>query len=331
MLLIELSGEAPDIGIEEARALASAYGSQFSETELDGRALVAETDAPIDRLKDRLALSWSVSDHRASCEIKDVIKSGKGMELPGDTFKVTVKRLGSNVSPDVGIGITTEMGAVLSQDNKVDLESPDVEVLVLLGKRAHIGVLMANIDRSQYEVRKSENRPFSHPISLHPKFTRAMVNLTGLKEGQTLLDPFCGTGGVLLEAGLAGMRTFGSDIDDRMIEGTRENLNHFGVKDYELRQCDISEIASTFPRVDAIATDPPYGRSASTAKESIVSLYDRAFAAFAAMLDSGGRLVIVLPSKEHAELGRYLFDLKGSHTVRVHRSLTRHFFVFEKT
>lgn len=41
---------------------------------------------------------------------------------------------------------------------------------------------------------------------------------------KTILDPFCGTGVVLQEAGLMGYRTTGSDVEPRMIEYTSANL-----------------------------------------------------------------------------------------------------------
>jgi tRNA (guanine10-N2)-dimethyltransferase len=39
-----------------------------------------------------------------------------------------------------------------------------------------------------------------------------------------LLDPFCGTGVILQEAALMGFRVYGTDIEPRMIDYTRENL-----------------------------------------------------------------------------------------------------------
>ena len=40
----------------------------------------------------------------------------------------------------------------------------------------------------------------NHPNELDWKLARVMLNLIGLKEGQTVCDPFCGTGTTLLEA-----------------------------------------------------------------------------------------------------------------------------------
>jgi tRNA (guanine10-N2)-dimethyltransferase len=328
--LLELTGDAPDIAVEEVRSLCLAYGKSFSMIERDDRVLVFDTDAPIEALKKRLALTWSIKSFHLSCAIGEAVSAVADIELAAKTFRVSVRRLGGVLEPEDTVRLTRDAGATLSGKYIVDLDNAEAEVRIYLGQRCHVGVLIQDIERSGFEERKSEVRPFSKPISLHPKFTRALVNLTGVKENQTLLDPFCGTGGILLEAGLMGMNIAGSDIDDEMIAGTGENLEHFGVDIFHLMLCDISKIKSHFGQVDAIATDPPYGRSASTAKESIEALYKRSFKSFAEVLKPGGRLAIVLPSKKHVKLGTNHFTLLAECPVRVHKSLTRHFCVFRK-
>jgi tRNA (guanine10-N2)-dimethyltransferase len=44
---------------------------------------------------------------------------------------------------------------------------------------------------------------------------------------QVLLDPFCGTGVILIEAALMGYKTYGTDLEPRMIEFTTANLEWF--------------------------------------------------------------------------------------------------------
>ncbi|HET8991758.1 MAG TPA: hypothetical protein VFN31_01855, partial [Candidatus Saccharimonadales bacterium] len=47
---------------------------------------------------------------------------------------------------------------------------------------------------------------------------------------QVILDTFCGTGVVLQEAILMGYKTYGSDIDERMVEYSRFNINEWLLK-----------------------------------------------------------------------------------------------------
>ena len=43
-----------------------------------------------------------------------------------------------------------------------------------------------------------------------------------------MVDPFCGTGGIAIEAALQNIRALASDLDSRMVEGTKENLKWLG-------------------------------------------------------------------------------------------------------
>ncbi|MCK4365573.1 MAG: DNA modification methylase, partial [Thermoplasmatales archaeon] len=96
-----------------------------------------------------------------------------------------------------------ELADVYTKDRDVILENPDNEIRGLItDSKVYVGLKTAEINRSQFEERKIQHRPFFSPISLHPKLARALVNLSSIKKDETLLDPFCGTGGILLEAGL---------------------------------------------------------------------------------------------------------------------------------
>jgi tRNA G10 N-methylase Trm11 len=59
---------------------------------------------------------------------------------------------------------------------------------------------------------------------LPPKLAQIMLNLAGVTPGQRVLDPFCGTGVVLQEAALRGCTVYGTDLQERMVDFTRDNL-----------------------------------------------------------------------------------------------------------
>jgi len=51
-----------------------------------------------------------------------------------------------------------------------------------------------------------------------------MINLSGAQSGSYLWDPFCGTGTVLQEATLLSINAYGSDLSDKMVDYTSENM-----------------------------------------------------------------------------------------------------------
>jgi tRNA G10 N-methylase Trm11 len=69
---------------------------------------------------------------------------------------------------------------------------------------------------------------------LPPKLAQIMVNLTAGNDNEVdkdnppmILDPFCGTGVVLQEALLMGYKAYGTDIDERMVNYSRTNINEW--------------------------------------------------------------------------------------------------------
>lgn len=59
---------------------------------------------------------------------------------------------------------------------------------------------------------------------LPPKLAQIMLNLAKVGPDNIVLDPFCGTGGVLMEAALKGSKLIGSDLNPEMVLYTKENL-----------------------------------------------------------------------------------------------------------
>jgi tRNA G10 N-methylase Trm11 len=84
---------------------------------------------------------------------------------------------------------------------------------------------------------------------------------------------------------------------------------------------DIDAAADSFPKMDVVLTDLPYGRSASTRKEGVAPLYARAVPAMHACMKEGGRFGIVAP----IVMDLAPFSLEEVHAQRVHKSLTRYY------
>ncbi|MFQ5552499.1 MAG: TRM11 family SAM-dependent methyltransferase, partial [Thermoplasmata archaeon] len=247
------------------------------------------------------------------------------LDFEGKSFRFRVAD-----SPDGSShGLEAELGGALTATGRVDLDDPDVDLRLVQGRQAFLYAVSAQVDRSNFDARAARNRPFQRPVVLHPRFARALVNLTGVATGETLLDPFCGTGGILMEAFLVGAKPIGADLRKDVIEGCRRNLNHFGME-ASLHLSDAGEVAKEVGRVDAIATDPPYGRGATTQGEDLHVLLQRALNAFKDILRPGGPLAIVLPEHAFIDLARRHFILQEWHKVRIHRSLDRYFCLFRR-
>lgn len=325
----ELSGEHPSLPIAEALWCCHAECGPISVLDRGpGYLIVSMPDEAVRPIGERIALTHRIGEHLLSCDPKEAVRAAAGIELPEGTVAVRVRRQGTNFQEVDCNRLAADIGRVLARGRKVDLFEPEVEVRVILSDRAHLYINRYEVDRSGFEARKVAERPFFSPISLHPRYARALVNLTGVKRGQRLLDPFCGTGGILIEAASIGVKAVGSDISPEMVEGCKENMRHFGLEWDELTEADVGAIDEVFDDITVVATDPPYGRSASTRREPIDDLYSRAIPAISRTLRPGGGAGIVLPRpcpQRHDGL-----ELRGSFEQRVHRSLTRHYCLFTR-
>jgi len=102
-------------------------------------------------------------------------------------------------------------------------------LLVRDGNATWLAQTVAVQDINAY-ARRDQNRPKrdARVGMLPPKLAQTIVNLAAgtlpATEDNVVLDPFCGTGVVLQEALLMGYGAYGTDIEPRMIDYSRENL-----------------------------------------------------------------------------------------------------------
>jgi len=329
--IFELSGEHESIPKAEVIACLEAQDADY-EIEFEDKGILVVGGEKIDifELQKRLALTHGIDVKYLIRQINELSNREQELEIGEGTFAVRARRIQSQHQELNIKELEKQIADMVKKDNVVDLENHEIEIRVIVSDRCYIGKNLVKIDRSAFEERKVANRPYFSPVSLHPRLARALVNLSRVKLGQTLLDPFCGTGGILIEASFIGAHPIGSDVDSRMVTGCRQNLENLGMGEIHLFEADISDVRNNVEHVDAIATDPPYGKAATTKREELSSLYQRTFETFSELLVKGGYAAVVLPDEESKELGEEHLVLKESYAMKVHRSLTRHFCVFRK-
>jgi tRNA (guanine10-N2)-dimethyltransferase len=328
-LMVELSGEHPTLPRAELAAVLDVAGGRILET--DG--VVATVEAPDAAfLASRLALAHTVSEHWWSGPLDALVPALAGRDLAGASFRVRARRVEGARADAPAASIERELGAAL-KGARVDLDAPDVDVRVLVTEgSAHAGRLVADVDRGAFDTRHVKHRAHFAPVSLHPRYARTLVNLARVKASERVADPFVGTGGLVIEAGLVGAAVLASDLDPRMVAGTRETLARFGVRHAVVETRDVGELPEMAAPagVDVVLSDPPYGRSSTTNRESMDDLYERFFASAHEALRPGGRLAVIFPSEALRARAAKRFQPIEAHDQKVHRSMTRHWGVFAR-
>lgn len=274
-----------------------------------GCALLAEsekTPASIIRAIDDLDLNEVVKPHLSfAVRVKGVKGHSKGIDV-------------SRLESEIGRQIKERVKWA-----RVNLENPDILFYTIItNDRALLCLNIAQAEEKGFSVRRPGFRPFFHPSSMHPRLARTMVNLSGAKVGSRFLDPFCGSGGILIEAGIVGCDMIGIDLDPQMAEGSKTNLQALGLNTNNICIGDARHIPVR--EADALATDPPYGRSSSTKGRETCALVREFLGEATLLLRPGSKVCLSIPSTVDTDafVSEGLKALE-THLVRVHRSLTR--------
>ena len=337
-LLFLLKGDHETLPRAEVEAILEAEG--FSYQVRPGAPQVFRCLAPIDaayRVAERAYYLRACVEElfTAPDDPSTILSSLSDLELSlqaGGRFWVRLRRVrGGGKDVDIDSLRREMLTLIESRTGAVpDLARPRVVYLgVFSGGSFYFGRVLA-WGRGGLEERRAKNRPFFHPSTLQPKLAGCMVNLTRIRPGEPLLDPFCGAGAILMEASILGCIPIGVDISSRMIAGSRLNLEYFCHPPYHLSIGDARRLP--LRDVGAIATDPPYGRAASTSGVELQSLYADFLNSAYDVLRPGGYLCIAGPDT----LGVTYMGLESgfihveSHLMRVHGSLTREIAVFRR-
>ncbi|MEM4259983.1 MAG: methyltransferase domain-containing protein [Candidatus Woesearchaeota archaeon] len=152
------------------------------------------------------------------------------------------------------------------KSSRVCLDSPNTKIeFYKINSNVYCCKLLYE-NNERYENRLSHKLPNISPTSMHPRLARAMVNIANEDE---ITDPFCGIGGILLEASLCKIKVVGYDIDKIQLDKAKENLDYYKIKNYKLIHADATKLRT---KTKAIVTDPPYGKNSKTT-EIPVNLY----------------------------------------------------------
>ncbi|HTY90012.1 MAG TPA: THUMP domain-containing protein [Methanocella sp.] len=334
-LVFELSGEHATLPKSEVIGCIEAYGYAYAVTGSYDQALVVDTDADVNILARRLALSHHILELIFECradkdEIKKEAEKADIRLGPGETFLVRVRKVREYGSVDSSF--ERELGAVLwHRGHKVDLNRPDAEYRAIITEdKCIFGRLVASPDRGQYEERAPLKKPFFLPGVLMPRISRAIVNMARIRSGY-LLDPMSGTGGILVEGELIGddIHVVGCDIQKKMAYGTRWNLRHYG-KNYDVIRQDSPNMAIKGDSIDAMVTDFPYGQSTPIMGASLEDFHKGALKEMYRVLKPGRYAVVVYREPMEKLLKEAGFNVIETHEQYIHRSLTRHISLVRK-
>lgn len=167
---------------------------------------------------------------------------------------------------------------------------------------------------------RGANRQFAK-AALRPTVAHALVWVSGPREGEVFLDPFCGSGTILCERAAYPYQSLtGGDIDEAAVAAARENLRGINAP-AQVFNGSIESLHMANASVDSLVTNPPWGGQIKT--EDARALYGVLMCRAAAWLKPKGKMTVLTPLVEIlTDAARSVsFTAEIKYTVSLHGTL----------
>ncbi|MGM0715696.1 MAG: methyltransferase domain-containing protein [Halobacteriota archaeon] len=261
---MELAGDSDPFAVREAESRCSAV-----EPIAPGLATARGVDRP-----DALAYTRRICRLVGTCdpEIETAVAVLRAAAIdPTGSVAVRARDVRGLTGIDTQ-AVERRLGSVLvDRGFSVDLDDPDRTLLAFFSEDvAALGWLETETVRD-FSTRKPTDKPFFQPGSMDSMDARALSNICGAGPGKRILDPMCGTGGILVEAGLVGATVVGVDAQEKMVRGARRNFDEYLDRGTVVRG-DATRLPFAGGSFDGAVFDAPYGRQSRIEGESLERL-----------------------------------------------------------
>ena len=195
-----------------------------------------------------------------------------------ENTKLNISKLGLSMKKElqsVGMkprlvkGNEDNINAASIKHNK--LASSGYEFLIVASSSGvHLARTIAAQDVDNYSKRDYDKPCRDSKVGmLPPKLSQMLINLTRPDSDTRIVDPFCGSGSLLIEASLMGLSAEGSDMSKKMIECTKANVEWFYSEYPKSTPISVSDAADAtlreYPKSKyAVATEGYLGENFSS-------------------------------------------------------------------
>lgn len=303
-LLFELDKDIPSLSLSEALAV-----SHAAEHKIDENILTLETsDLKPETLVDRLSLTRTVYQYLFTTTRKNI---GTAIQEYKWSVQEPIKVETRNATDDERKQVITATCNALNTP-KVSMKNPMTTIMyIYTKKKVHCGIFIG--EPIQDTSRAMSKLPAPHPSAMKPRIVKALINIA--QPTTSILDPFCGAGGFLVEASTLGIPVEGWDIDRGMLWRAKTNTKTY--KNVTIKDKD----ARTLTTADVIIADLPYGKN--TRQQNMKKLYTEFFRVLKKA--TYNKAILVLPKHAHPVTlaKKERLNILRHHEMYIHGSLTR--------
>ncbi len=214
--------------------------------------------------------------------------------LKNKIYRIDCKRLGKHDFKSVDV--SKEIANILIKKgyDKVSFKNPEVIIYIFINdKKGYIGIDVSG------DISKREYRIFINPKSIKGNIAYALVRESCYNKNKTLVDPFCLSGEIVIEAALfankkSKLKIYGYDIQRNVIAAKKNSKIANVDKLITFADYDISWLNKRHKKnsVDIIATKL-LESSKHKRKEQIENIYTEFFNKCNDILKPKGKIVLI--------------------------------------
>ena len=303
-----VSKEYPELAVDEVVTIAKMY-DRFSKIKTIANLIIVQSKTPWEKIARRATFVKTAG--QIERKMSGVFLDEKNYTLLFGAKSFMCKAINLSQKTIDGAGIEHSLGNVVITfcNAKVSLDDPDVTIYLIFTDTENF---FGFATRFEPQKRPKKLTKFHHELDW--KLTRAMINLARINDGETVCDPFCGTGSTLLEAESMGLKSIGIDFDEKMCKISKDNLKENNFKSEVINQ-NYDHMLQVKDGFDGIVTDLPYG-TASKVSEPPQKLMKN----FVSKIPQGKKFAIMCKKGLDANLK---IKLTKKYEIYRHKSLTR--------
>jgi len=209
-----------------------------------------------------------------------------------ETFRVTSQRYGNHEFTSIDMQKIGGEVFLEKYKKKVSLKNFDLNIRFdLIGNFGYVGIQLTKVS-----LYKRFKKVFHHTAAIKATLAYGMIRLANIKDGESFLDPMCGSGTIALEAASLyknRIKIFAGDINEDYVEKAKENAKVNGLEEFiEFKPMDATKLEEYFTNIDKIVTNPPYGVKIAKRKD-LKGFYWKFLESVSKVLSKEGRAVII--------------------------------------
>uniref|UniRef100_W6NWA8 tRNA (guanine(10)-N(2))-methyltransferase TRMT11 n=1 Tax=Haemonchus contortus TaxID=6289 RepID=W6NWA8_HAECO len=289
-----------DFRIDELRGISDALGLDFDVSQINAKQHIFSVEIASEEhvrkilsrsmlLKSAYSYMFSASSYKELCkEVKQHPEAFKVFDCADQSFSVNVRAIGRKKGVNC-LGVAEKFASILPLFTApVDLKTPHNAFYILEEfsnacesepQRLFFGRLIGDGQSKLKSLYDIKTRRYIGNTTMDPELAFIQINITSVTADDLVLDPFMGTGGLLLPAAEFGAYTMGTEINYQIAKATgkssrhdmltrskeesvKANFEQYGTERYYL--CGLLADACWHnlwarPVFNAIVADPPYG------------------------------------------------------------------------